>query len=395
MNLLDYTDTVISTRQIDLILAFYELSRSLEGGKEMRKKIESKVDYINPYSTRVSSFRELVEIYDHETSPLRQLLVSNGWLVIQDNQKLPWTFEEFLLLFRRTQFRGLRILPSLLPNGKSSIQEDIVLNGIENMRFAIIRDQGEFTIVFYQKEYYAESRGEGYGDIEFFSNSSERIKLNYTDAQNKLEKRKVKLESGIYPLHEASFGAMKIISRFFDADASWPNYSLIFSPLVWNRILDLYYEKQKDLLVMEDLTDNGELSVAREGRRGEDLRLSYLIVSKLKRFVELTYYFYEKNTFPYGDANLDKRQQGSMPDSATKEETYSFYAYDDSLFNNPIRDTKILRFESMEEITYGCYDTGSGRICLVAEEELESGEEFEVLSVREDVDLFFHSIRLR
>lgn len=393
MNLLDYTDVIISARQIDLAFAFYTLSRGLKGGREIREKIEAKVDYLNPYPERVGSFRELVELYDHETSPLQGLFNSNGWLVIQDNQKLPWTFEEFLHLFRRTRFRGLRILPSLLPDGKTSIEEEIVFNGIENMRFALIREQRGFTVAFYQKEYYTESRGQGYGDIDFFTRDSERIKLSYDDALSTLSEKQIQLKTGIYPLQEASFGAIEIIARFFDPDAPWPEYSLVFAPLQWNLALDLFYEKEKDLLIMEDLADDGELAIyKRVKERQEDITLSYIIVRKPKRFVMVDTYDYYKNKF-FGYADLDKRQHWPKSVSATKEETYSFYAYEDSYSDKPVTDLRIIRFQGLQ-VNYGCYDTGSGRLSLASNQKVKSTEEFTVLSVREDNDTFYHWIRL-
>lgn len=109
MNLLDAATTIATTSDIEGLFAIYSQSRAYARGEEVRAQIEARVDEIavlNDYEEDFSSFRELVERYDNDNSPLWDFVSSDAFLVTDTDHPLPYTIEEFLNLFRRIYERS-------------------------------------------------------------------------------------------------------------------------------------------------------------------------------------------------------------------------------------------------------------------------------------------------
>lgn len=104
MNLLEAATTIATTADIETLFALYSQSRAYEKGKEVRAQIEARVNEIaalNGYEEEFKSFREFVERYDNDTSPLWDFVSSGTFLVTDVNHPLPYSFSEFLNLFRK------------------------------------------------------------------------------------------------------------------------------------------------------------------------------------------------------------------------------------------------------------------------------------------------------
>lgn len=400
MNLLDHADTIISTREIYPILDLYKLSLSTKLGAEIRARIEAQLDYINPYEEKFDSFQELVLHHDHETSPLQKLLSSNGYLVIEDNMKLPWSFDEFIRLFLKTRFRGLRILPSLLSKEKTSIEE----NDSGHLHFALTREADsalQFNLVFYEKEYFEPGRDNDYGQIQVFSNAKDKINCNYKDYKEILATKRVKLHSGNYfaPSVE-TIPAKDVIERFFDATRTTiENYTLFFSKdLDYDVLLDEYYQREQDVLVFQPLQDNGEFTVHEEyDTTVKAISLDYRIVTNIGGFINISGQRLKEYFIPYHSASLDRWTD--FPDAEeigelSKEEQYSIYEYISNYFTAYEGVPGTIRFQSLRFASYGCYDTGAEILSLVSNEKIDSTVEFSVENVHVVGDYFFHDILL-
>lgn len=407
MNILEYADSVIISGDIELIKALFQLSLVLKVGAVIRKKIEAEVNHLNPYSTKVNSFQELVYLHEHETSPLQDLMSSNGWLVIEDNHQLPWTFDKFLSLFQKTKFRGLRILPSLLDDGETSLDQDQDPAKIESRRFAIVRkSRKEFSIVFYAKEFFKQGRDDDDAEILVFSESKDIIELTYENYAEELKKKKATAKA-FWNYKDVSFPAMDIISRFFGGEDAL-DYSLHFvTRYCWDLLLDVAYEKEKDLLVFRHLRDDGELAVWKDYQSWDDgekklaeIDLDFYVITNENWFINICERDLKKYYIPYEAGSLhaldiSKLYAEDYP-NLTEEEQYSLYSYMMKTIDNyvPVPNEITFKSDEMKNINYGCYDTGADVLCLVSDIELESNKEFEVVHSYRQNDFIFHEIRL-
>lgn len=399
MNILEYAETVVATADIELIEALFQLSLVLKAGAAIRERIEAEVNHLNPYETKVNSFQELVRLHEHETSPLQELVSSNGWLVLQDDSQLPWTFDEFLQLFRKTQFRGLRILPSLF-EGEVNFAADTNQAKLENRRFALIADSHDsFHIVFYEKEFFIEDRSDDSASTRVFSKSKDIVRLTYNNYKEELQKKQV-MGHAAWSWKEVFFPAMDIIERFFGGD-SIPSYSIYFlDDFRWDLLLDAYYQYEKDLLVFYPLQDNGELELDahfdRDGRLDE-IKFDYYIVRNEDGHVTLNESGLMEFIQPYSSGYVSGQNiSGYYPEdfpNLTREEQYSFYSYAMKDDGNLVILGEIF-FDDMEGVKYGCFNLDSGVIWLIADKQLKSTREFRVLDSYQRQELFFHSIEL-
>lgn len=123
MNLLDAATTIATTSDIETLFAIYSQSRAYANGKKIHDQIERQVDEIavlNGYDKgEFKSFRELVERYDNDNSPLWEFVMSDDLLVTDMEHPLPYSFEEFLNLFRKVyNLRGLVVIQRTFVRGE-------------------------------------------------------------------------------------------------------------------------------------------------------------------------------------------------------------------------------------------------------------------------------------
>ena len=105
MNLLEAATTIVTTSDIDALFAIYSQSRGYANGASIRELIEARVDEIatlNGYDQKFDSFRELIEFHDNKTSPLWNFVISGVFLVTREGYPIPYSFGEFVRLFKNT-----------------------------------------------------------------------------------------------------------------------------------------------------------------------------------------------------------------------------------------------------------------------------------------------------
>lgn len=105
MNLLEAATTIATTSDIDTLFALYSQSRTYKNGGQVREQIEARTQQVaslNGYEGGFTSFRQLVEVHDNETSPLWQFPISDDLLVTHQDYPLPYSFDHFLRLFKNT-----------------------------------------------------------------------------------------------------------------------------------------------------------------------------------------------------------------------------------------------------------------------------------------------------
>lgn len=138
MNLLEAATTIVTTSDIDALFAIYSQSRGYANGASIRELIEARVDEIatlNGYDQKFDSFRELIEFHDNKTSPLWNFVISGVFLVTREGYPIPYSFGEFVRLFKNTyDLRGFVYLDE---------DED----GILEVKYKLFKE-GE-TILFY------------------------------------------------------------------------------------------------------------------------------------------------------------------------------------------------------------------------------------------------------
>lgn len=401
MNIYDVVDQVVSSRNIELIAALYKVGLTTRtDGLRIREQIEEQVSYINPYKGETfTSFRDLLAHWQHMESPLHSLMSSNGYLVIQDDMKLPWSFDDFLRLFRYTKFRGLRILPSLRLDNESKTSFDSY--DLYEPRFALLRrGDNEIELRFYAKEFYHNGRGDGVAVIDAFTTATTRLVTNYSNYNTLLQY--ISFKTGDTFMRGPSHEGRVVVNSFCNPDQPLGEYSLHFGPIVWEEALKQCEEDDTGLIVLEHLTDDGELPITKrqfENEQQPDLELSYRVYFRKNNIRDIYNCEISESIRPYRSANLSiEDSQRAFYGTLTREEEYSYFdliSYWDIFWG--IISTQSLRFEDeqLQGLDYGCYDTGVAELCLVCAEQVNSGAEFQVLRVQEDNNLYFHTISLR
>lgn len=75
-----------------------------------------------------STWEELRSYYEDTRSPLRDLAINNGYILVTDNDKIPYTQEEFFCLLEKTTLDGVRVLFSVKDNRIVTKEELTIAN---------------------------------------------------------------------------------------------------------------------------------------------------------------------------------------------------------------------------------------------------------------------------
>lgn len=100
----------ISRGDIDgLFVVYRDVLSTATWGSVLKDLIEKNVEVLSCkyYNRSFSTFRELVEKYQDDHSPLRKLCVNNNYILTTRECGIPFPFETFLTLLARTTLKGL------------------------------------------------------------------------------------------------------------------------------------------------------------------------------------------------------------------------------------------------------------------------------------------------
>lgn len=107
----DYLHDVLSRKSIRELLTLYISSLTFRDGSVTRELIEQSVSDISKYyGYDANTFEELVRMYEDDTSPLKQLHITNNFILVTPSQGIPFSKKEFWSLLKRTpSIRGVTV----------------------------------------------------------------------------------------------------------------------------------------------------------------------------------------------------------------------------------------------------------------------------------------------
>lgn len=387
-------EELLSMSNIELLVNIWADSVGLGTvGKEIRKMITEAIPQI-AQDNRIPSadtFRELVSNYDDVKSLSQKLLVSNGYIVIPRDQKIPYTLERFLHLFPYTGLRGLRIIADN-KNGELLADHDFV-----NTVFAMKKVGEKLRFIFFQSEEYKKGDNFQPDDWSFFDMTrAEKESLYIDTTPEKLEEDFRVAPSWIFflkdffrPTYQVEDSGIRFVSK------ERKNVFLL---------MEESYKLGQKLILLENLDDNGEyFTTIRDGERD----FAYCLISPLS----FCFKFLTEGVELFNGGTMQKYGSYFAKDigeeNIGEEETASYLAYHcNDRWDLLKRSYKKLarrfnvysgfvHFAKLQGIKYACINTGEKILCLVSEKEIPKVKDFVVVDHRLEGSLHFYSIVLR
>src|SRR4030042_5963919 len=112
-DLYENVEVAVSRGDVEELFTFYKSSLYMGSvGVEIRNLINKETPYISkvngykPFHT----FRELFEHHQDVTSPLRKMCISNNFILVTEDTKIPFEKEEFFRLLKSTTLSGVRAI---------------------------------------------------------------------------------------------------------------------------------------------------------------------------------------------------------------------------------------------------------------------------------------------
>jgi hypothetical protein len=338
-----------------------------------------------------TSFKDLVQYHDDVTSPLRELPISNGYIVITREQKIPFSHQTFFKLLQRTKLKGMRMIFDLTSDGDIRAVD----SHFELYSIAVKRNGNELKFIWFQPEYYLGEYGERPHLLTLTKGDRHAISTTFaTYEQDVLSKYRVNVFNEDYDFRQKGV-------RFLDEERK-----NLFQ-LVCDTI-----DSKENRCYLPDLDNNGEYRHYKRRGLTETPYMKIYSIEKGKVRVEAEVSINDRDEprelieterlFLYYISDYDDY---SSLHSFEEKASYLAYHSDPNWDTLKRRYKKIAKlfglytgfthFWTLQNVKHSCINTGNTILCLVAEVAVQNTKDFTVLERRKVGDLYLHSIRLK
>lgn len=357
---------------IDYLNVLYKISFTHKEGKIIRRQIEENVPSLARlygYLRTFLSFQDLVQHHLDVNSPLRRMLISNDFIVISADQKVPYSLREFKELLKETSLRGLRVLPEV-SQGKLVFQDPPFWKYTNNTARFCLRDN---IFHMFSAEWSTEHHPMASFNMELFTMKKDPLPLD-----------------------------MEIVESYFDEDFVYKKPRLYFLSAEDTFLWDIFFKyKNKDCVLLLPLNDFGDYSFT-DADYAKFVYVLSFFTNELGNIVfELINYTHSSDRItdgePFETAWVTTEMYLEIPDYQfpSKEEAYSYYGLMIQVQEEPKALGLETRFLNLHlDSYYCCVDTGSSVLCLVSDQQQQSTNEFQVINTKFQYDFWFHDVTL-